>query len=74
MSWPPVSPDLTPLNCSLWDFVKDVRVFPVPDSSEALRFQTTQAILQEVDVGILSKIVKNWTAVGTYVVLGKDHT
>jgi hypothetical protein len=49
-------------------------VFPVPDSSEALRFQTTQAILQEVDVGILSKIVKNWTAVGTYVVLGKDHT
>jgi hypothetical protein len=40
-SWPPQSPDLTPLNFSLWGFVKDeIYVLPMPKTLKNLKHQT----------------------------------
>ena len=45
ISWPPRSPDLTPLDFSLWGYVNDkVYVPPLPASLEALWAQTTEAV------------------------------
>jgi hypothetical protein len=45
IAWPPPSPDLTPLDFSLWGFVKD-RVFvpPLPANVAELRTRITAAV------------------------------
>jgi len=53
IAWPPKSPDLTPLNFSVWGYVKDkVFVPPLSASLEKLRARITEAvtILDEVKI------------------------
>jgi hypothetical protein len=57
ITWPPSSPDITPLDFSLWRHVKDhVYANPVPDIA-TLRTRIA-AVLEEVDATMLQRV---WT-------------
>jgi hypothetical protein len=56
ITWPPRSLDLTPLDFTLWGFVKDIiYVPPMPNSTEELKIQISQAMLT-ADEKMLDKI------------------
>jgi hypothetical protein len=55
-AWPPRSPDLTPLDFSVWGYVKDkVFVQPLPASLEELRARIAAAVAT-VDVDMSHRI------------------
>jgi hypothetical protein len=55
ITWPPRSPDITPLDFLLWGFVKDrVYATPVPDIA-TLRTRIA-AVLERVDAAMLQRV------------------
>jgi hypothetical protein len=56
IAWPPQSPDLTPLEFSVWGYIKDkVFVPPLPASLEELRAWLTEAVVT-IDVDMIHGI------------------
>jgi hypothetical protein len=56
ISWPPQSPDLTPLDFSVWVYVKDkAYVPPLPASLEELWARTAEAVAT-MDVDMIHRI------------------
>jgi hypothetical protein len=56
IAWPPRSPDLIPLDFSVWGYVKDkVFVAPLPVSLEELRARITEAVAT-VDADMIRRI------------------
>ena len=56
ISWPQQSPDLTPLNISVWEYVKDkVSVPRLPANLEDLRAPITEAVVTK-DADMIHRI------------------
>jgi len=57
MAWPPQSPNLTPLNFSLWGYIKDKGFIPpLPATLEELQAQVTEAVVT-IDAGMINRIL-----------------
>ena len=60
MNWPPRLCDLTPLDIFLWDFLK-LQVYANKwQSTNALKFNITNAIVQ-IQPDLCSRVIENWT-------------
>ena len=59
--WPPRSYDLTPLNCYLWDAVKDWYYVDKPETIDDLKDNIHEAI-GEIQLHTIDNMLKNWTA------------
>jgi len=64
IAWPPQSPYLTPLDFSLWGYIKDKGfVPPLPATLEELQAQVTEAVVT-IDAGLIhtiwDEIVHRW--------------
>ena len=57
--WPPRSSDLTPLDCYLWGAVKDKCYADKPETIDALKANSREAI-GEIQLHIIDNVLKNW--------------
>ena len=63
--WPPQSCDLTPLNCYLWDVVKDKCYADKPETIDALKDNISEAI-GKIQLHTIDNVLKNSSGLGSH--------
>lgn len=60
VEWPPRSPDLTPMDYSIWGFVKSQVYYDPPTSLDDLKFRITEA-LNSITAEMSDNILRHWS-------------